>query len=725
MKQLLQNMRDGNTEVIDVPDPLPRPGTALVRTAVSLVSAGTERMVVEFAEKNLVGKAQSRPDLVRQVIDKARREGILPTLQAAFNRLDQPLTLGYSSAGVIEAVGEGMQGFEVGDRVACAGAGFAVHAELAVVPQALLFKLPENVSFESASFATLGAIALQGFRLAAPQVQERVAVIGLGLLGLLSVGIARAAGCEVFGVDLDPKRVILGKQFGATACLRSEAEDAGMAFTQGKGFDVVLVCADTHSNDPVELAGLLARERGQVVAVGAVGMNIPRKVYYTKELTFHVSRSYGPGRYDPAYEEQGRDYPFAYVRWTEGRNIEAIISLISSGKLDVAPLISHRFDITAAPAAYELITGKVGEAFLGVLLTYPPKDRQKPAVKVFLPEHAPLAEPVEAPLADPAQTGIGVLGAGNYAKATFLPALRRAGAVPLVGIASASGINARHAARKFGFQYATASEQEIFKDPAISHIAILTRHNDHARQTITALQNHKHVYCEKPLALNTAELDEIKAALEMEHAPLLMLGFNRRFAPLAVRMKEFLAASGEPLAMHYRINAGFLPDTHWLHDPLLGGGRIIGEGCHFIDLLTFLVGAPPQSVFAKGLPDAGRYHQDNVILTITYPDGSLGTISYLANGDRSIAKEQVEVFSSGRVAFLDDFRRLEMTHAGRRSLMRSPFRQDKGHAAAWQAFLSASLQGLPAPIPYNEIWAVSLASFAAMESLSTGRPINL
>ena len=721
MKQLLQNMRDGKTEVAEVPDPLPRPGTALIRTAVSLVSAGTERMVVEFAEKNLVGKAQSRPDLVRQVIDKARREGILPTIQAAFNRLDQPLTLGYSSAGVIEALGEGLLGFEVGDRVACAGAGFATHAELAVVPQALLYKLPENVSFESASFATLGAIALQGFRLAAPQVQERVAVIGLGLLGLLSVNIARAAGCEVFGIDLDPQRVALGKSFGAAACLRSEAETAGMAFTSGKGFDVVLVCADTKSNDPVELAGILARERGQVVAVGAVGMDIPRRSYYAKELSFHVSRSYGPGRYDPAYEEQGRDYPFAYVRWTEGRNIEAIISLIASGKLDVSPLISHRFDINSAPTAYDLITGKSGQPFLGVLLTYPPKHQQKAAVKVFLPEYTPKPELVEAPV----KTGIGVLGAGNYAKATFLPALRPDATAPLIGIASASGINARHAARKFGFQYATASEQEIFKDPAISHVAILTRHNDHAHQTITALQNHKHVYCEKPLALNARELDQIKAALQMEKAPLLMLGFNRRFAPLAVKMKEFLTASGEPLAMHYRVNAGFLPDTHWLHDPILGGGRIIGEGCHFIDFLTFLVGAPPQSVCARALPDAGRYHQDNVILTLTYPDGSLGTVSYLANGDKSIAKEQVEVFSGGRVAFLDDFRRLEMTHAGRHSVQRLRFKQDKGHAAAWQAFLSASLQGLSAPIPYNEMWAVTLASFAAMESLSTGCAINL
>ncbi|MCD4672151.1 MAG: bi-domain-containing oxidoreductase [Anaerolineaceae bacterium] len=718
MKQLLQNMRDGKTAVVDIPDPLPRPGTALVRTAASLVSAGTERMVVEFAEKNLVGKAQSRPDLVRQVLDKARREGILPTIQAAFNRLEQPMSLGYSSAGTIVALGEGVQGFEVGDRVACAGAGYAVHAELAVVPRNLMFKLPENVDFESASFATLGAIALQGFRLAQPQVQERVAIIGLGLLGLLSTGIARAAGCEVFGIDLDPKRVALGEEFGATACLRKDAEAAGLAFTRGRGFDVVLICADTKSNDPVELAGNLAREHGQVVAIGAVGMDIPRKVYYTKELSFHVSRSYGPGRYDPAYEEKGQDYPFGYVRWTEGRNIEAIITMLASGGLNVAPLISHHYDILDAPSAYDLITGKIDEPFLGIVLTYPEKDKQKATVKVYPNERDPKSAPA-------ATTGAGILGAGNYAKATFLPAVKRVGGIPLVGIASASGLNANHAAGKFGFQYATASEEEILNDSNISHVAILTRHNDHARQTITALKNGKHVYCEKPLALNAAELDEIETALQMKNAPLLMVGFNRRFAPLAIKMKKFIAASNEPLAMHYRVNAGFLPDTHWLHDPEVGGGRIIGEGCHFIDFLSFLVGAPPLSISAKALPDAGRYHQDNVILTLTYPDGSIGTISYLANGDKTVAKEQVDVFSGGRVAVLNDFRQLEMTCAGRRSVLRSRFKQDKGHGASWQAFLSATRGNDPAPIPYRELWAVTLASFAALESLKSGNTVKL
>jgi predicted dehydrogenase/threonine dehydrogenase-like Zn-dependent dehydrogenase len=718
MKQLLQNMRDGKTAVVDVPDPLPSPGTALVRTAASLVSAGTERMVVEFAEKNLVGKAQSRPDLVRQVMDKARREGILPTIQAAFNRLDQPMSLGYSSAGTIIALGDGMQGFEVGDHVACAGAGHAVHAELAVVPRNLMYKIPDNVDFVSASFATLGAIALQGFRLAQPQVGERVAIIGLGLLGLLSVGIARTAGCEVFGIDLDPKRVALCKEFGATACLRKDAEAAGSAFTQGKGFDIVLICADTKSNDPVALAGTLAREHGQVVAVGAVGMDIPRKVYYTKELSFHVSRSYGPGRYDLAYEEKGQDYPFAYVRWTEGRNIEAVLSMLSIGSLIVAPLITHRYDIQDAPQAYDLITGKIEEAFLGVVLTYPDVETHKPAVRVYPNEYQPGMTPSTA-------TGAGVLGAGIYAKATFLPAAKRVGGIPLVGIASASGLTARHAAKKFGFQYATADENEILANDAVSHVAILTRHNDHARQVITALNNGKHVYCEKPLALNVTQLDDIEAALQAGNAPMLMVGFNRRFAPLAVELKKFIASSNEPLAMHYRVNAGFLPESHWLHDPEIGGGRIIGEGCHFIDFLTFLVGAPPATVSMAALPDGGRYQQDNAILTLTYPNGSIGTIHYMANGDKAFPKEQVDVFTAGRVAVLDDFRQLEMTRNGRRNVLRSRFKQDKGHAASWKAFLSATRDGKSTLISYKDLWGVTLASFAALESLKTGQIVDL
>ena len=716
MKQLLQNMRDGKTQVVDVPVPQPRRGTVLVQVATSLVSAGTERMVVEFAGKSLIGKAQSRPDLVRQVVDKARREGIVTTLESAFNRLDQPMVLGYSTAGTVIAVGEGISDIHVNDRVACAGGGYAVHAEYNIIPRNLLALIPENVDFESAAFTTLGAIALQGFRLAQPQLGDRVAVIGLGLLGLLTVGIAKAAGCRVFGIDLDAKRVALAGQMGADAAVtRPDGEESGRAFTNGLGFDSVFICADTKSNDPIELAGTLARDRGQVVAVGAVGLDIPRKIYYEKELHVQISRSYGPGRYDSSYEEQGLDYPYGYVRWTEGRNLAAFVELLASGRLDVHPLITHRFGIDQAAQAYELITGKQTEPFLGVLLTYP-QVASAPVNKVELPNTNSPAQPLKG---DP---GLGILGAGNYATAVFLPNVQKVGGVQKVSVATASGVSARHAAQRYGFQFASSSEEELLNDPNIQVIAILTRHQHHARQVLAALDKGKHVFCEKPLAITPADLDEIESVLAglNDQSPRMTVGFNRRFAPFSHELQHFLQNRSEPMSIHYRVNAGFLPATHWLHDPQQGGGRIIGEGCHFIDYLTWLVGQPPTTVQAAGLPDGGRYHEDNIQLTFTFPDGSLGTLVYLANGDKAFTKERIEVFSGGHVAVLDDFRTLTLVHNGRRTLMQSRLSQDKGHRACWESFLAA-VRGMKAPpIPYDDLVAVTRASFAAVESLRTG-----
>ncbi|NJD60822.1 MAG: zinc-binding dehydrogenase, partial [Anaerolineae bacterium] len=529
MKQLLQNIHTGETVIAEVPIQQVQAGMALVRTQASLVSAGTERMLVEFAEKNLVGKALSRPDLVNQVVDKARREGVLSTIEAAFTRLDQPMPLGYSSAGVIEAVGEGLKSFKVGDRVACAGGGYAVHAEYELVPQNLLALLPEQVDFESAAFTTLGAIALHGFRLVGAQLGESVGVIGLGLLGLLTVLLARAAGCQVFGVDLDESRVRLAKELGATATLRENAALAALAFSHGCGLDNILICADTPSNDPVELAGEIARDRGRVVAIGAVGLSIPRKVYYTKELSFINSRSYGPGRYDPTYEEGGLDYPIGYVRWTEGRNLEAFVSLLAEGRVDVKPLITHRFPIAEAPSAYELITGKSKQPFLGVLLTYPdtkqitkPPKAEEPVIKSNLPVTGVNA------------VRLGVIGAGNFANAVMLPAIKKLPEIELVSITSGSGYHAHYATQKFGFKYTAESEHQILQDPQINTVAILTRHHLHAEQVIRALQAGKHVFCEKPLATTREQLAAIKQELlSREVSPLLMVGFNRRFAPFA------------------------------------------------------------------------------------------------------------------------------------------------------------------------------------------------
>jgi predicted dehydrogenase/threonine dehydrogenase-like Zn-dependent dehydrogenase len=750
MKQVLQNLRTGETIVAEVPVPTPQAGQALVRNAASLVSAGTERMLVEFAEKSLLGKARSRPDLARQVLDKARREGLLTTIEAAFNRLDQPMPLGYSSAGVIAALGEGMEGFKVGQRVACAGGGYAVHAEYVTVPRNLLVRIPEEVDFEAAAFTTLGAIALHGFRLSDAQLGEHVAVIGLGLLGLLAVGILRAAGCHVFGVDLDAQRVALAQQMGARAVLRQGAEELAVSFSGGRGCDAVLICADSASADPIELAGMIARDRARVVAVGAVDLDIPRKVYYEKELTFLNSRSYGPGRYDPAYEEAGRDYPIGYVRWTENRNLEAFVDLLAGKRMEVQPLITHRFPIDEAPQAYELITGKQKTPFLGVVLTYPQADQAPASLSPDLGAAAVTTVASRSDLEVPGPkldvVRLGVLGAGNFANAVLLPALKSVSNVELVGIASARGMGAQHAKNKFGFAYASSDEAQIISDPRVNTVAVLTRHNLHARQVLAALAEGKHVFCEKPLAMSLAELEDIESALIGERGTdsgskregnvqnsssftprshLLMVGFNRRFAPLAVRLKAFIDDCAEPLAVYYRVNAGYIPLEHWVHDPEQGGGRLLGEGCHFVDFLTFLAGAPPIAVSARALPDGGRYREDNIVMTFTFPDGSLGTISYLANGDKSFPKERAEVFCGGRVAILDDYRTLETVLNCKRKVFRSPLRQDKGHAAEWQAFVVALLEGGPPPIPYEQIFGVTRATLAALKSVRSGKTIQI
>ncbi|MCK5054478.1 MAG: bi-domain-containing oxidoreductase, partial [Anaerolineales bacterium] len=507
MKQVVQDVRKGETSVLEVPVPQVMPGTALVRTVASLVSVGTERALVEFAGKTLLGKARSRPDLVRQVIEKTRREGILTTFDAVQNQLDQPLPLGYSSAGVIEAVGEGLSGFQVGDRVACAGGGYAVHAEYAVVPQNLIAKLPAGVDFEAGAFATLGAIALHGFRLGEPQLGDRVAVIGLGLLGLLAAKIAQAAGCAVFGIDTDPGRVELAEKLGIEAVNRDVAETEGQAFTSGAGFDLIQICADTPSNDTVQLAGVLARDRGIVVATGAVGTELPRRPYYMKELRFVISRSYGPGRYDPLYEEAGVDYPPGYVRWTEGRNLDAFLELIEEGKLEINLLLTHRFPIERAIEAYDLISDSKGEPSLGVLLTYPQEQDGVVSTQRKLEFREPSIKAQDC-------VRLGSIGAGNFATAVLFPAMKSVGGLEWVGLATATGMKAAQVGKRFGFAYATTDVDELLNDQRINTVAVLTRHHLHASQVVAALEAGKHVFCEKPLALTSQELGQIEAALQ-------------------------------------------------------------------------------------------------------------------------------------------------------------------------------------------------------------------
>ena len=689
-----------------MPAPSPQAGAVLVRNGASLVSAGTERALVEFAGKSLLGKARSRPDLMRQVLDKARREGLLNAAQTALGRLDESMPLGYSSAGTIVELGQGVQGLRVGQRVACAGGGYAVHAEYVTVPKNLVAALPNSVDFESAAFATLGAIGLHGFRLAEVQIGARVAVIGLGLLGQLALSIAAAAGCEVLGIDINPSRVALAKKRGFSSIGRTGAEKAALTRSQGQGFDAVLICADTESNDPVELAGEVARDRARVVAIGAVGLQVPRRTYYAKELNLIVSRAYGPGRYDPGYEEAGLDYPIGYVRWTEGRNLQAFMDLLGRGEVEVGSLVSHRFDIGKAPEAYDLIRGK--QPFLGVLITYPQRGRKKPKRQLSVSSR-PISKD---------KIGLGVLGAGNFARQTLLPALKTLRGLEFVGVASASGRGATVLARRFGFRYAASDEAQILKDKQVDAVAVLTRHNLHPAQSVAALKAGKAVFCEKPLAIDEDGLAKVEIALTRKGAPLFTEGFNRRFAPLSRDLQGFLEGRSEPLAAAFRVNAGPLPANHWLNDPAQGGGRLVGEGCHFIDYLIFLVGAPPVSVSTAALSGEGDGPQDNLQVTLKFPDGSLGTLNYLSNGDRSLPKERLEVFCGGKVAVLDDFRSLDLTNDGHtRGIRRS---QDKGHKAIWQAFLSSLKTGGPPPIPYEQLFGGARAAFTALRSLETG-----
>ena len=730
MKQVFQDARTALISVTDVPAPKLMAGCLLVRTAASLVSAGTERASSEFAGKSLLQKARMRPDLVREVLSKISRDGMAATVSSVRNRLDQPSALGYSSAGTVISVGEGVNDMSPGDRVACAGAGHAVHAEFACIPRLLLATLPSSaISFEDAAFTTLGAVALHGVRNAGAKLGDTVAVIGLGLLGQLTVQILKAAGCRVLGMDISPQRAQLASQLGADAVSTSTAGflDLCLHHSAGHGADSVIIAAQSASDDPVHLAGSVARNRALVVAVGTVGMNIPRRLFYEKELDFRVSRSYGPGRYDSAYEQKGIDYPIGFVRWTETRNMEAFLQLLADRKLNLHSLITHRFPIAQAQDAYDLITGNSGEDFLGVVITYP--DLAEPEQSIDLarnPRTAPeraATQRITGEIEKKNSIKIGLLGAGSFSTTTLLPALQRIQNVELLAVASNTGSHARYAADKFGFRMCTTDEREIFNHSSIDAVFIATRHHLHAAQVIAALQSGKHVFCEKPLCLNPAELANIVAIYDSSPSKLLMTGFNRRFAPLAIHLKHFLQDAGESLALHYRVNAGWIARDHWLNDPEQGGGRIIGEVCHFVDFLSFLTGSSPIEVQTRALPDSGRYSNDNVICSLRFANGSQATITYLANGDKSFSKERLEVFGGGRVAVLEDFRRLELIHHGRKKIFRSHLRADKGHHAELQAFITAIQAGGQSPISMNELVTTMLTTFALEESRSSGQPI--
>ncbi len=669
MKALVHRLADGTLSAADTPYPVPSRESCLVRSRVSLISSGTERMLLEFGRAGWLEKARQQPDKVRQVLEKIRTDGLLATVEAVRAKLDQPVPLGYSNAGVVLEVGEGVTQFRRGDRVVSNGP----HAEVVSVPKNLCAKIPEPVSDEAAAFTVLGAIALQGIRHTAPTLGETFAVMGLGLIGLLAVQILRAHGCRVVGFDPNPERLELARLFGATN------------LKQGELVDAVLICAATQSSEPARQAAQICRKRGRIVLVGVTGLELSRDEFYKKELTFQVSCSYGPGRYDPAYEEKGQDYPLGYVRWTAQRNFEAVLQLMAEGKLDTAPLITHRFPFERAEQAYHLLLS--GEPHLGILLEYPDKPEQelrKTTISVCPPQGR--GERRERPV-------VGLVGAGQHALRMLLPALRESDACLKV-VADSSGVAAVHAARKFGSEIASTKAESVFGDPEVDAVFIATRHDSHAALVCEALRAGKHVFVEKPLALRGSELDEIEAAWR-DSGRILMVGFNRRFAPHVRKIKELLGRVGEPKAMIMTVNAGAIPADHWTQDPERGGGRIIGEACHFIDLLRFLAASPIVSTVTT------RLAADTVTIALVFADGSTGTVHYFANGHRSFAKERLEVFCGGRILQLDNFRRL--TGYGWPGLRRMRlWRQDKGHAAAVQAFLQAVREGRPSPVPVEE-----------------------
>ncbi len=706
VKQVLHSYRTGHLELADVPMPAVEPGGLLVRTSVSLLSAGTEKSVLELGKKSLLAKAQDRPDLVQKVVDKVQRDGVVAAARTAWARLDEPMPLGYSCAGTVLRVGAGVRGFRPGDRVACAGAKVANHAEVNAVPIRLCAPVPDEVPDEEAAFVTVGAIALQGVRTAAPALGESVAVIGLGLIGQLAVQILRAAGCKVLGIDVDSRKLDLALAGGARrAVLRGgDVEAAARALSDGRGVDSVIICASSESNDPIELAGTLARDRARIVVVGAVPMDVPRHPFYEKELTVLLSRAYGPGRYDPSYEEQGHDYPAGYVRWTEERNFGAFLDLCADRRVDVRPLVTHRFEIDRAEDAYALLSGERREPYLGILLTYP--DRPVAAT-------VPLAAMPAAVRPARGEVRIGFAGAGAFASAVLVPAFARAKGARLSTIVSARGITAAGVGRRFGFAEASTDYEALLKDPAIDAVVVATRHHLHAEQAARALEAGKHVFVEKPLALDAAGLARLRGAAAAS-GRILQAGFNRRFAPLARKLAAHFADRAGPLSMVYRVNAGPLPRESWILDRAIGGGRIVGEICHFVDLLSFVCGAPPIRAQAEGSGEP----PDQVTATLAFADGSVGTIVYATDGDPGYPKERIEVFGAGRAAALDDFRSLDLSR-GRRSHHGS-LAQDKGHRAEAQAFVAAVAAGGPPPIPLESLVRTTEATFAIETALRSG-----
>ncbi len=715
MKQVIQNLKDGNINVVDVPVPMLRHEGILVRNRTSLISAGTERMMVELSKKSLVGKARARPDLVRKVLDKLRRDGFLATFQAVRDRLDSDVPMGYSACGDVMQVGSRAPQFQVGQLVACAGAGYASHAQVNYVPRLLAVPVPHGVDAESAAYSTVGSIALQGIRNADVRVGATAVVLGLGLIGQLTVQLLGAAGCRVVALDLAADRVELAAANGADLATviepdRTEAEV--LRFTRGRGADAILITAATSSNAPVEQAARLARDRARVIMVGVTGMDIPRTPYFKKELTFIVSRSYGPGRYDPQYEQYGHDYPVGHVPWTENRNLEAFLDLVAAGSVRPKVCTTHRFPIERAETAFEMILTN-SEPFLGVVLTYPePEEGQGQG------ETSRIELPAAAGRKSTGQVGVSFIGAGGFARSFHLPNLAKQPDARLRGVVDASGIAARLAGKKFGFEFCASAEKELYEDDQTDAIFILTPHSQHADGVCRALAAGKSVFVEKPLAITLEQLRQVYDARQANpHG--LMVGFNRRFSPFALEMKRFLEGRG-PLTVQYRCNAGPAPAEHWISDPA-EGGRILGEACHFFDFFAYLTGAAPETVHAA----APAQSIDDAVVTVTYADGSVCQLAYTSVGPPSYSKERIEAFAGGCAAVLEDFRQLQLYGQGKRPQRRKLVKADKGHAAEVAAFVGALRTGTEMPIDVQSLIATTLVSLATLQSVQRGQPIEI
>ena len=730
MLQVVLNYRNGDLKVMEVPCPASRPSRVLVRNVASAVSAGTEKLMIDMAKKSLIGKARARPDLVRQVINKARVDGVLEAYRAATTRLDAPVPLGYSCAGEIADVGAGADEFRVGDTVACVGSSYASHSEIVSVPRNLAVKIPDGVGFEEAAFAGVGAIALHAVRTADAKLGDNVAVIGLGLLGLIAVQMLRSAGCRVFGVDLDPSKVSLALELGATDAI--VAGDNGVAkaldFSRGYGADLVLVFAGGEGNEAVELGAEIVRERGRLVVPGMVGLDLPRRLFYEKQIQFEVSRSAGPGMSDPLFEQKGVDYPLPYVRWTARRNVEQFLTLVASGSVRLGPIITHRFDIRDADKAYNIISDGSARQ-IGVVLTYPNSNAAAKRIEL---------KSADKRQAEPLGTiGVGMIGAGLFANTTLSPILKGISGLSLRGIATASGTTAQHTGEKYGYAYCTSDYREILSDPDINCVLIATRHNLHAQMAAEALEKGKHVFLEKPLATDVDQLRHIVRTYYSAGAmgdasggngtgPRLMVGFNRRFSPFSVKAADLLDGRATPVVAHIRVNAGSVPRDSWVNDPEEGAGRVIGEVCHFVDLAQFFAGSSPVRVYAEpmGERDTGSTAHEDLAITLAFKDGSVASILYVSHGDRAFPRERVELFWDESVCVIDNFRAMQFTRKGKRSNMKR-WNVDRGHRGELRAFFDSLKRGNPPPVPFNDYVYTTLTTFAILESIRQGRPVEV